>query len=105
MSYGSRGSSVFQIAGLNHIVRWWLYRQGYKWLDVPPSVVKKFATGKGNSPKSVMIKAVYKKWGFDVSDDNLADSYALARFHRAYLAGDEPHPLERSKKRTTRKGK
>ena len=25
-----------------------------------------------------MIKEVYKKWGYDTSDDNLADAYGLA---------------------------
>lgn len=46
---------------------------------VPPTSVKKFATGSGVSAKNLMIKAVYTKWGADVDNDNAADAYTLAR--------------------------
>jgi Holliday junction resolvasome RuvABC endonuclease subunit len=47
---------------------------------VPPTNLKKYVTGKGQGiPKSQMILHVYKKWNAEFSDDNAADSYALAR--------------------------
>lgn len=48
-------------------------------LKVPPTMVKKFATDRGNAKKSEVMLAVYKKWGAEFRDDNLADSYVLAR--------------------------
>ena len=48
-------------------------------LIIPPTVVKKYATGRGSAKKSEILLGVYKKWGVDFSDDNAADSYVLAR--------------------------
>ena len=49
-------------------------------LIVPPTTLKKYATGKGQGvPKSQIMLQVFKKWGVEFSDDNAADSYVLAR--------------------------
>jgi Holliday junction resolvasome RuvABC endonuclease subunit len=48
-------------------------------LQVPPSTLKKYVTGKGRAEKSQMMLQVYKKWGAEFNDDNAADSYGLAR--------------------------
>lgn len=48
-------------------------------LIVPPTVLKKYATGKGQGvSKSQILMNVYKKWGVEFTDDNAADSYVLA---------------------------
>ena len=46
---------------------------------VSPSMLKKYATGKGNVQKNQMLLQVYKKWGVEFKDDNAADSFALAQ--------------------------
>ncbi len=49
-------------------------------LIVPPTVLKKYVTGKGQGvSKSQIMLHVFKKWGVELNDDNAADSYALAR--------------------------
>lgn len=49
-------------------------------LIVPPTTLKKYATGKGQGvAKSQIMLQVFKKWGAEFSDDNAADSYVLAR--------------------------
>lgn len=49
-------------------------------LIIPPSVLKKYITGKGTGvQKNQILLNVYKKWGVEFNDDNAADSYALAR--------------------------
>jgi Holliday junction resolvasome RuvABC endonuclease subunit len=48
-------------------------------LQVAPMTLKKFAAGKGNAKKQEMLMMMYKRWGVEFSDDNAADSYALAR--------------------------
>lgn len=47
-------------------------------LIVPPTNLKKYATGKGNTPKNQIILYVYKNFGVELPDDNAADSYILA---------------------------
>ena len=48
-------------------------------LIVPPTNLKKYATGKGAGiSKGQIMLYVYKKWGVDLPDDNAADSYILA---------------------------
>lgn len=48
-------------------------------LIIPPTVLKKYVTGKGQGiSKSQIMLHVYKKWGAEFSDDNAADSFALA---------------------------
>lgn len=48
-------------------------------LQVPPTMLKKYATDKGNAKKNEVMLAVYKKWGVEFSDDNMADSFVLAK--------------------------
>lgn len=48
-------------------------------LQIPPMTLKKYAAGKGNAKKQEMLMQIYKRWGIEFSDDNAADSYALAR--------------------------
>lgn len=62
---------------------------------VAPMTLKKFVTGKGNSPKDVMIKCVYQKWGFDTDSNDLADAYGLARLAYALASGKSEHKYER----------
>lgn len=48
-------------------------------LRVPPTMVKKYATGKGNAKKNEVMLSVYQHWGVEFADDNMADSYVIAR--------------------------
>lgn len=47
-------------------------------LKVPPTVVKKYATGKGNAKKNEVMLSVYKHWGAEFTSDNMADSFVIA---------------------------
>jgi crossover junction endodeoxyribonuclease RuvC len=48
-------------------------------IKVPPSTLKKFATGRGNAKKTEVILSVYKHYGREFTDDNEADAYVLAQ--------------------------
>lgn len=48
-------------------------------LRIPPTMVKKYATSKGNAKKNEVMLGIYKHWGVEFSDDNMADSYVIAR--------------------------
>jgi hypothetical protein len=46
---------------------------------VPPTVLKKYVTGRGTGvQKAQILLQVYKKWGVEFPDDNAADSFGLA---------------------------
>ena len=88
-SYGSKGRSVFDIAYLGWRIREDLERlkeqDNIPWLEVPPSQIKKFATGQGNANKEIILQQVYKRWGYETHDNNIADAFVLAQIGRAYL--------------------
>jgi hypothetical protein len=76
------GSQMANMLGeLGGVVRLFIYEQyGIKPLLVPPTSLKKYATGKGTGvQKNQILLNVYKKWGVEFKDDNAADSYILAR--------------------------
>lgn len=91
-SMGSKGK-VFNIAENTGLLKHKLWEVGYRFSLVPPTVLKKFASGKGNADKdfmyqqflkedgSVDIAPIFsqsKKIGSPISD--IIDSYYLARY-------------------------
>lgn len=84
-SFGSpmRMAPLGELGGM---VRRDLLERDITWLEVPPTCLKKFATGKGNSPKDVVMREVFKRWGFEHNDNNVVDAYVLARMGWLWLA-------------------
>lgn len=76
-SFSSQGRAIFQIGELGGVVRFWLWGHRIPMIEVAPSTLKKFATGKGNSPKDAMIAAAIRRFGFAGCDNNEADAYLL----------------------------
>lgn len=91
-SFGSKGK-VFNIAEATGLFKHKLHRLGIELHTVPPAVIKKFATGKGNADKEQMYKAFVAqgnpelmKWYYDkdvkvgspVSD--IVDAYFVAKY-------------------------
>ena len=77
-AYAAKGQ-VFNIAELSGIIKFRLWHDAYPFLRIPPTSLKKFTTASGNAPKELMMKEVYKRYGVDFNDNNVADAYALAR--------------------------
>lgn len=81
----SRGTGAYSLGGLGYLVRWSLWSKKMPFILVKPNQLKKFLTGKGNVDKNVMLKEVYKKWNFDLDDDNQADALVLSQIGRALI--------------------
>lgn len=79
LSFGSRGSSMLESAGLHYIFRYELHRKETKFKIIPPTSLKKWATGKGQAKKELMLLKCYKRFGVEFEDNNLCDAYLLAR--------------------------
>lgn len=86
-SYGSKGAGVSTQYGIGWILRAEMHRRRIMYKEVPPSSLKKFATGKGNCKKDAMVLPIFKKWGFESDSDNIRDAYVLAEIARS-LQGD-----------------
>lgn len=67
--------SIGEIGGC---VRKRVWEAGGNLLIVPPSVLKKFLTGKGAGDKNIVMKHVFKRWGYDVDDDNQCDAFGCS---------------------------
>jgi crossover junction endodeoxyribonuclease RuvC len=93
LSFGSKGNSLAQMGALHYLVRLFLYHNKINYKIVTPTQLKKFVTGSGKVQKNLMLLKIYKKWGIEFSDDNIADAYALARF-----AYEEDHNNEKVKR-------
>ena len=91
-SYGSKGAGTWERAGL-----WWLTvaaiteQDWGRLIEVPPAVRCKYATGRGNADKDVvMISAVRRYPHAPIEDNNQADAVILAAIG-ARLTG---HPID-----------
>ena len=85
-SYSSTGR-VFNIAENVGILKFKLKQNGFRYETVPPTVIKKFATGKGNSNKEAMLEAwkaepdnfeLVQEKGNPATD--IVDSYYLCKY-------------------------
>lgn len=84
--YGyANANTLAPLVELGAVVRHRLYCNGIPFIEVAPASLKKFVTGKGNAAKQVMLLEVFKRFGFETSDDDIADAVALAHFGRALL--------------------
>lgn len=83
-SFAGKFNNSFQYE-LGTVYRMALYKHETMFVEVPPTTLKKFITGKGNSKKDMIMLAVYKYWDFDPTDDNEADAYGLAQFGRGII--------------------
>ena len=86
VSYGSVGSAALvDLSGLNFAIRMVLADLEIPFKIVPPTAVKKFATGNGQADKELIIDA-WKRLDKnmlnikDIKVDDLADSFFLAHY-------------------------
>lgn len=81
-------SNASSLLGMLHgVVRHNLWANDVRCLFIPPSTLKKFATGKGNATKPDMRVALKDRTGIDLRDDNQCDAYWL-RLLGLHLLGE-----------------
>lgn len=85
-SFASR-HAIVTMAEVGTVIRYFLYQEGYEYREVAPPSLKKFVTGKGNCKKDLILLNVYKNWGFETDNDNVADAFSLAMYEAAYIVG------------------
>jgi crossover junction endodeoxyribonuclease RuvC len=98
----AQANRAHQLGGLGYVLRIAMIERGVKLYSVPIGVNKKFVTGKGNSPKAVMILNVFKKWGFETASDDIADGYGVTRCIEAYFSDSETQRVQDVKRKVER---
>ena len=78
-SFQSKGKGISFQFGLGWVIRSMLFYGKYTYIDVPPTVVKKFCCNKGNAKKEDLIQPIKEKWGYENNSDNILDAYIMAR--------------------------
>ena len=78
-------AAITQLSGLHYMIRDLLYDNNYPFIVVAPTTLKKFITGKGNSPKDIMMMETYKRYRVTLTDNNLCDAYGLSKIGEALL--------------------
>jgi len=84
-SYGSQGAAIVSLGELGGVVRVALAEAGVRVVEVAPSLLKKFACGKGNAKKDEVFAAGVRA-GCDESDNNAVDAWWLRQLG-LYAAG------------------
>lgn len=98
--FGARGRAVFNLGELGGILRRLLFISAVPYYDVPPTTLKKFITGKGNSNKNILLEQTFRRYGIGsetLTDDNQVDAFGLAKIGHAavsYTDGLAKYQLE-----------
>ena len=94
ISYGSsiRTKSVFDLAGLNYLIRErFINKENIVFYIATPAEVKKFATGRGNANKA-MMKMFFSKVHEDLTIipkfDDIADAYFMSNYACVLMKND-----------------
>lgn len=84
-SFGSRNSHAHSIGELGGVIRLALYEGGIPFIDIPPTVRAKFATGRGNAGKTEVMSSVSARTGIVFSgkgSDDMCDAWILEEIGR-----------------------
>lgn len=72
-AYG-RPNQAHQIGELGGVIRVALWEARVPYVEVPPAVLKKYATGHGNAGKGEVMASAIRRLGYEGHDDNEADA-------------------------------
>lgn len=76
-SFGSHASHAHELGELGGVVRHCLFSLQLQYVDVPPSSLKRYATGKGNARKEDMLGAAIRRLGYEGNSYDEADALWL----------------------------
>ncbi len=79
-----KGAAVF-VVEVHGVLKYLLHLEGIPVALVQPALLKKFATGKGNAPKGLMLQQAISRHGFEGYDDNAVDAFWLRLMGVAYV--------------------
>ena len=72
--------SLVTLAEIGTVLRYFTLQAEIEYIVVAPPTLKKFITGKGNAKKDHMMLEVFKRFGFDAPNNDVADAVGLAMY-------------------------
>lgn len=85
------GGRVFEIGEWGGIVRLYLFENNYEFILPSPLQIKKYVTGKGDpkTKKELIILDIYKNYGIELRNNDIADGYILARIAKDFYCNEK----------------
>jgi len=84
-AYGGKGRAGLSLAELGMLTRDRVIDKVGALVEIPPTVLKKFVTGKGNSNKIAVSTALTMRFQRTFKSDDQADAFGLAQLGRVTL--------------------
>lgn len=84
-SYTQNSSSASGLHELGGLLKYTIWKMKKELIIVAPTSVKKFVLGTGQAEKNKMMLGIYKKWGKEFENDDIADSFAIAKISYHYF--------------------
>ncbi|MDN5324059.1 MAG: crossover junction endodeoxyribonuclease RuvC [Clostridia bacterium] len=75
----ARANQAHQMGEIGGVIRRRLHKLRIPWIEIAPNQVKKFASGKGNCKKDLILMNVYKRWRVEFQSSDEADAFILAK--------------------------
>ena len=94
----ARVNQAHQLGELGGVVRLMLFDRGIRFVDVAPQCRAKFATGKGNGTKELVLAEAVRKLGYSGSSTDEADAlwlWEMAAVHYGGRSAAVPTRVER----------
>jgi Holliday junction resolvasome RuvABC endonuclease subunit len=89
-SYGSKGRGVINIGELGGVIRLALHEASIPFVEIPPSCLKRYATGRGNADKDAVLQQAVIRAGHVFVDNNAADAWWLWQLALAHYEPGSP---------------
>jgi Holliday junction resolvasome RuvABC endonuclease subunit len=87
MGFGAGKGRAFDLGELGGVLKKAIWERGIDTLLVPPAVLKKFITGKGNTKKEEMFEHLKGLSRFAFENNDEADAYGLLLLGEAHYGG------------------
>jgi crossover junction endodeoxyribonuclease RuvC len=84
-SFGSRGQAILDLAEFGGILRREMIALGFNVIEISPSELKKFITGKGNANKTEMVATMARQYGVSYKTNDEYDALGLNMMGQCYL--------------------
>jgi crossover junction endodeoxyribonuclease RuvC len=76
--YGFASQQAHSLGEIGGCIRKMIWESGGNLVVIPPATLKRFLTGKGTGDKNIVMKWLFKRWGFDEDEDNQCDAFGCA---------------------------
>jgi len=100
-AYSKNMGGQMYLGEFGGLLRWHLCDYTPHVIEVTASCLKKFATGKGNAPKDIVMAHVQKQWGHIFANNDEADAFVL--FQMALCIAGRQKPANQAQREAVAK--